>query len=297
MAARVVPIINQKGGVGKTTACRNLAFCLKERGFRVLIIDMDAQRNTDRAMSAFPDYENPYPTTMFHVLNGDCPLTDAIFHTAEGIDLIRADERMYSYRSTLITVEEAAAFGDNVEAMGRFVYEQLHSKDGIKAKEAILQRGIESISGDYDYILIDTNPVLGDLLTIAILASSVVYPLIPIFLEISSYDALVSLNKTLSTITRNDFNRQIIISGLLVSRFENTNIEREIEKNSFAQLANLMHTSLYKTRIPRAGVLVRESFLFGKSVIEANENAKISLAYQAFCDEFLQRMDELAAEN
>jgi len=290
--AFIVPIINQKGWIGKTTLCRNLAYCLNAKGYKVLIIDMDAQRNTDRAMNSLPDKENPYPITMFNVLNGTSPIEEAIHKTEDGIDLVRADVRMYSYRSTLIIVEEATKMGDNLEAIGQLVFDRLHSKNGMKSKEMIFQREVDRISNCYDYILIDTNPVLGDLLTISIMASNIVYPIIPLFLEMTSYDSILSLNTTISSITQNDFNRQIIISGFLVTRFEDTNIERALEEK-FAKLATLMGTSLYDTKIPRAGVLVRESFLYGKSVIERNENARISKAYTKFGEEFIDRMSKV----
>ena len=197
---KIVPVVNQKGGVGKTTVCRHLMKMLSERDFRVLAIDMDAQRNLDVYLGCDIDYNDLNTLNMYHVLRQEASLKDAIVHTEDGSgDIVRADNRMYSFTGKpLVTLEEYFSFKGNPVGLYDHISKNVEAlSDNTSGERTILRRALLEVEEDYDFVLIDTNPDLGYLTTLSLLSGEEIYPLIPAFAEESSLQSLLALYDTI----------------------------------------------------------------------------------------------------
>ena len=199
---KVLALCSQKGGVGKTTSCVNLAVGLAKAGKKVLVIDNDPQGS----MTASLGYHNPdeLPITLATILTKiveDEPFenTLGILHHQEGIDLIPA----------------------NIELSGMEV-----SLVNIMSRELVLKQYIERMREEYDYILIDCMPSLG-MLTINALASvdAVIIPVQAAYLPVKGLEQLI---RTIGKVRR-QLNKQLKIGGILITMVDNrTNYVRDI---------------------------------------------------------------------
>lgn len=191
---KVLALCSQKGGVGKTTSCVNLAVGLAKAGKKVLVIDNDPQGS----MTASLGYHNPdeLPITLATILTKiveDEPFenTLGILHHQEGIDLIPA----------------------NIELSGMEV-----SLVNIMSRELVLKQYIERMREEYDYILIDCMPSLG-MLTINALASvdAVIIPVQAAYLPVKGLEQLI---RTIGKVRR-QLNKQLKIGGILITMVDN----------------------------------------------------------------------------
>ncbi len=290
--AYVVSVVNQKGGVGKTTVCRNLASLLSKHGKKILLIDFDPQESLSLYTGAVKKRFDEDTPSMYHVLSGQIHIDDAIINMDE-FDLVRSDYRLYSYNGTpLITENEARELLGNPEAMYKHIVHALEQKSNPETDDRHrLSREIARITDYYDFILIDVNPNLGPLTVLGLLAAPVTNVLIPAFPEESSRQSVFALADTIETLLANDFDQQINILGILISRYEKNNISKKYLE-FFSQLAENMGTIMFKTMIPKS-VLVPESIALKQSIFDRRNNAPIIDRYEEFCKEFLQRIEEL----
>ena len=199
---KVLALCSQKGGVGKTTSCVNLAVGLAKAGKKVLVIDNDPQGS----MTASLGYHNPdeLPITLATILTKIVEdelfeNTLGILHHQEGIDLIPA----------------------NIELSGMEV-----SLVNIMSRELVLKQYIERMREEYDYILIDCMPSLG-MLTINALASvdAVIIPVQAAYLPVKGLEQLI---RTIGKVRR-QLNKQLKIGGILITMVDNrTNYVRDI---------------------------------------------------------------------
>ena len=290
---KIVPIVNQKGGVGKTTVCRHLMKMLTEQGSRVLAIDMDAQRNLDIYLGVDLPWNDKTSINMYHVLRNEASIHEAIIHTEDG-DIARADNRMYGFMGNpLITVNEALSLKDTPDALYKHVIDNLSFPLNPNTHDrTILMRALNDVKNDYDFVLIDTNPDLGFLTTLSLLSGSLVYPLIPAFAERSSLHSIMALNDTLSTIEANDFSTTIKVVGILISKFERTSNEN-LMLEQISEYADEMETTLFHSKIPKS-VIVAEGMTMSTSAFERQKDSRVEIAYREFCKEFLSRMSVLS---
>ena len=199
---KVLALCSQKGGVGKTTSCVNLAVGLAKAGKKVLVIDNDPQGS----MTASLGYHNPdeLPITLATILTKIVEdelfeNTLGILHHQEGIDLIPA----------------------NIELSGMEV-----SLVNIMSRELVLKQYIERMREEYNYILIDCMPSLG-MLTINALASvdAVIIPVQAAYLPVKGLEQLI---RTIGKVRR-QLNKQLKIGGILITMVDNrTNYARDI---------------------------------------------------------------------
>ena len=249
---KTVCIFNQKGGVGKTTTNINLCAYLAMEGHRVLTIDIDPQGNTTSGLGFDKDV---LEKSMYDVLTGDTTLKEIIIES-------QLVSNLYIAPSTM----ELA--GAEVELISR------------ESRETILQRKIQEVKDDYDFIFLDCPPSLG-LLTINSLTCSDTV-LIPIQCEFYALEGVGQLINTIQLVKRG-LNPSIDIEGVVMTMYDGrANLCNEVLK----EVEKYFKDKVYKTKIPR-NVRLAESPSFGLPIVLYDEKCKGAEAYEDFTKEFL----------
>lgn len=251
MPKQTIAVLNQKGGVGKTTTAINLAAYLAKDGHKVLVVDADPQGNTTSGLGLD---KQSLDTTLYDVLFGRAETAKAILQIGK--------QQLY------VLPSNAQLAGAEVELVN------------LPARELQLKNALKSL--DYDYILIDCPPSLG-LLTVNALsaADSVVIPVQ------AEYYALEGLSQLLSIIqqVRAALNPGLDILGVLVTLYDSRNSLSEQVKG---ELGNYFGEKLFKTVVPR-NVRLAEAPSFGRTIIEHDKWSKGARAYKSLTREVEKR--------
>lgn len=246
---KIITVTNQKGGAGKTTTAAMLAAGLILKGYKPLMVDLDAQCNLSFTVGARTD-----GATILGVLEQEVPAVQAIQHTASG-DIIPA--------SRSLAGADAFITGTGQE---------------YKLKEAL-----ESVSGLYDFIIIDTPPALGVLTVNALTASDTV--IMPAQAEIYSLQGIEQLSETMKPVKKY-CNPNLHIAGILLSRYNPRSVLSREVADLAEQLAAKLETKVFKTTI-RESVTIKEAQIFQKPIFEYAPKAKVTADCWAFVDELL----------
>lgn len=251
--AYIISVVNQKGGVGKTTTTINLAAYLGQRGKKVLIVDLDPQGN---ATSGYGYDKSALESTVYDLLVNDADIKDVIQTTKrKNIDMCPTN------------IDLAGAEVELVSAMSR---------------ETILKRALEEVSRSYNYILIDCPPSLG-LLTLNALAASTGV-LVPIQGEYYALEGLTQLVDTINLVKRH-LNPQIGIFGVVITMFDGrTQLTRQVTQ----EVQNYFGEKVFKTFIPR-NIRLAEAPSHGKTIAEYDNKSKGGKAYDALALEVIKR--------
>jgi chromosome partitioning protein len=254
---RVIAIVNQKGGVGKTTTSINLAAALTLQGQSVLLIDLDPQGNASTGLGIARQNREK---SIYHVITEGLALTEAIQKTnLTGLSIVPSH------------VDLSAAEMEIGAADGRTVL----LRDAI----AILAR---ENKGAYDYILIDCPPSLNVLTINALCAARSV--IVPLQCEFFALEGLSQLLQTVEMAKAN-LNPKLVIDGVMLTMYDQRN-------RLSAQVAEDVRTHLgravFKTLIPR-NVRIAEAPSFGESVLTYDPNCSGALAYRDLAKELLSR--------
>ena len=245
---RVIVFANQKGGVAKTTTTLNLAVAFKERGFRVLVIDLDPQGNLTMSQGMNPD---SIERSMFDVLVHRLPISE-IIHVAE-VDV------------AVSSIDLAGAELALSSMIGR---------------ERALEKSLLEVRDKYDFIMIDTPPSLGLLTINAFVAATGV--IVPVQCEYLSLRGLVQLENTLAMV-RENLNPDVKIEGILPTMFDRRTLHSreavEILEENFGDL-------VFKTRI-RKTVRYAEAPVKGSSVLKYDPSGTAAEAYRELAKEVL----------
>jgi chromosome partitioning protein len=246
--ATVIAFANQKGGVAKTTTTLNLAVAFKERGLRVLAIDLDPQGNLTMSQGLNPD---EIERSMFDVLVHRVPIEE-VLHRGE-VDL------------AVSSIDLAGAELALSSMIGR---------------ERALEKALVSVRGKYDYILVDTPPSLGLLTINALVAASGV--IVPVQCEYLSLRGLAQLENTLEMV-RENLNPEVRIEGILPTMFDRRTLHSreaiEILQENFGEL-------VFNTRI-RKTVRYAEAPVRGQSILGYDPSGEAAEMYRDLAKEVL----------
>lgn len=248
--AKIIAVSNQKGGVGKTTTAGAVASGLKNKGFRVLAVDLDPQNNLSFSMGA-----NIEGYTIYHVLKGEIAAYTAVQHT-DVTDIIPS----------------------NILLSG---IELEYTETG---REFLLRDALKSLNRYYDYILIDTPPTLGILTVNAFTAAR--HIIVPMLSDIFSLQGITQLNETVKNV-RKYCNSRVSILGILLTKYNpRTNLSAEIRGTAEMITADL-GIPLFRSFI-RSSVAISEAQTLQQNILSYAPKNKAIADYAAFVDELLE---------
>ncbi len=258
MDKKIISVINQKGGVGKTTTVINLAAGLSMKGKKILVIDLDPQGNatTGLGLSSTDNSEQ----TIYSVLNGSKKISEVVQRTQfENLDLISS----------------------NVDLSGLEVETAGDSRRAFILREE-LTAYLNDSRASYSYILIDCPPSLSLLTIMALVASDTL--VVPLQTEFFALEGLTQLMKTIKRI-KNNLNPNLTIRGILLTMFDRRNkLSGEVEKEA----RNYFKEKVYQTVVPR-NVRLSEAPSHGVPVLIYDKVCSGSKSYFSFTDEFLNQ--------
>ena len=258
MDKKIISVINQKGGVGKTTTVINLAAGLSMKGKKILVIDLDPQGNATTGLGLSND--TSLDKTIYSVLNGNKKISEVIQTT----DFVNLNLIASNVDLSGIEIETA---GDNRRAF--------------KLKDELAS--ILNDSGAlYDYILIDCPPSLSLLTIMALVASDAL--VVPLQTEFFALEGLTQLMKTIERIKSN-LNPSLEIRGILLTMYDKRNkLSGQVE----IEARNYFKEKVYSTAVPR-NVRLSEAPSHGMPVLIYDKICPGSKAYFKFTDEFLEQ--------
>ncbi len=251
---RIISIINQKGGVGKTTTAVNLAAYLAEAGRRTLLIDTDAQGNATSGLSMD---SSRFVHTLYDVLIDGVSAENAVYRTeVKRLSLLPASIDLAGAEIEMVDMDE---------------------------RETILRRRLAPLRDAYDFILIDCPPSLGLMTVNALTCADGV--IIPIQAEFFALEGLSQLVKTVNTVKKR-LHPELELLGILLTMYDGrTNLAVQVSE----EVKKYFGKKVFKTFIPRA-VKLSEAPSFGEPIAVYAPKSKGAAAYRSLCQEVLKRV-------
>lgn len=249
----ILAVVNQKGGVGKTTTCINLSASLSKTKRKVLLVDLDPQSNATRGCGVDP--------------HGTSTSINDLLLVRSSIDetIIQPDNVDFSLLPATPDLTEAEVMLISSEH-----------------KEYTLKNILSTLNNEYDYIIIDCPPSLNILTVNALSAATGV--LIPVQCEFFALQGLSELITTIDTI-KNSSNKDLIIKGIIRTMFDPRN---NLATDVSAQLLKFFDEKVYRTIIPR-NITLAEAPSHGMPVINYDKGSKGALSYLSLVGEIIKQ--------
>ena len=249
---KTIAIVNQKGGVGKTTSAVNLAAAIGEKGYKVLLVDIDPQGN---ATSGFGINKRQLDESAYDVMINGVPAKDVIIET--------------EYTNVWVLPSNMELAGAELELVD------------LERRESKFKTALAPVKADYDFIFFDCPPSLGLITLNALCASDTV--MVPIQCE---YYALEGLSQLMSTVrqVKRLYNPMIDIEGVLLTMYDGRlNLTQQVVN----EVKRFFPRKVYSSVIPR-NVRLSEAPSFGQPIMYYDKASKGTSAYNDFADEFLE---------
>lgn len=248
---KIIAIVNQKGGVGKTTTSVNLSAYLAHLGKRVLLVDIDPQAN---ATSGIGLDHRTLEHGVYEALIGNKPLFEVIKRTVQkGLHIAPATVALSGASVEMVTLEN---------------------------REFRLAQILEEVKKDFDYIIIDGPPSLGLLTVNSLVAADEI--LIPIQSEYYALEGLSQLLETISLV-QNNLKPSLGIMGAVITMFDRRN---KLSESVMGELYQYFPNRIFRSVIPRS-VRLAEAPSYGRSILHYDPKSKGGKAYEGLAKEIL----------
>jgi chromosome partitioning protein len=263
---RIIAVVNQKGGVGKTTTTVNLAASLVAMKRRVLVVDLDPQGN---ATTGAGIDKRARKRTVYHVLLGEAAIADVrVPSESGGFDIVPSNRELAGAEVELVDLPER----------------ETRLKDALAVALRQMREALDAIAADYDFVLLDCPPSLSLLTLNGLCAADSV--LIPMQCEYYALEGLSDLVQTVKKV-RAHLNPRLEIEGLLRTMYDPRNT---LAQNVAAELERHFGDRVYRTLIPR-NVRLAEAPSHGMPALKLEAKSKGALAYLALAGEVVRRME------
>ena len=245
---------NLKGGVGKTVSSTVVASILADRGFSVLLVDCDAQRNASTAFKAATDNV----ATLYDIIFSDYPANKCVQHTEVG-DIIASDE--------------ALKLADTKMPPGPGMYRHL-------------KKSLTTVEHHYDYIIFDTAPAVGVILGNVLMA--VDYVICPIECELFCISGLFDFASAVYEFQED--NKKLKILGLLRVKYKKyQKLTKDLEETILPEYASRIGTKIFKSTI-RESVRMKEAVMLRKTLFSHARGSTVAMDYNEFVDEMIKEV-------
>ena len=258
--SEIISLINLKGGVGKTVSSINIAYSMVELGKKVLIVDTDAQGNIATSLGIDAD---SLEVTLFDLLN-------------EVMDTYSSNPE--SVRKCIIPIGNVDILPSNSK-LADLTYKHMNAQ----CRETILREILETISNEYDYIIIDCPPSLGLIVTNALTASTKV--LIPVEAQYLSFESLKVMLGAVE-MTKRKLNKELEIAGVFLTKYQ---AKTKLSQGICKKVSELYgeEIRIFDKYIPYS-IKAAEQTLYGKSLVELAPTHPVSVAYMDIAKELLE---------
>lgn len=247
---QIIAFANHKGGVGKTTTTASVGSILAAKGYKVLLIDLDAQANLSASLLKNQEI--------------DKTIYDALINTSVGLPIYPIRENLDLTPATLqlamVDLEMASVI----------------------AREKILSELLDKVKANYDFILMDCPPSLALLTLNAVTAANGV--IIPIVAEVLPFNGLIMIENFINMIHKK-LNPEAHVTGILITRWEKTNLSKQIEEGMREKLGD----KVFQTKI-RKNVSIAEAPLEAQDIVSYAPKSNGAQDYLAFVNELLEKL-------
>lgn len=253
--AKIITFSNQKGGVGKTTTCVNLAAYVACAGKKVLAVDMDPQGN---ASSAFGFFDRKAKNTLYEVLCDDADVNEVIKPTdIENLKLLPSSSDLAGAEIELAQV--------------------------VIGRERVLDEKLSALNSKFDYVFIDCPPSLGLLTVNALTASNGV--VVPIQCEFFALEGLSQMMNTIKLVKK-FLNPTLEVEGVVLTMYDGrSKLSREVNE----EIVKFFGNKVFDTKIPR-NIRLAEAPSYGKPIVLYDKRCTGAVSYAALAEEFTKKV-------